>query len=62
MTTCSGKPNAFCGRFEIHYWSYDGSANGKLHTASPKGNYNENCLGWHRMITFGGKPNAFWPF
>jgi hypothetical protein len=51
MTTCSGKPHPFFGRFGVHYWSYDGSENGKLHTGSPKGNYKENCLGWHKSTT-----------
>ncbi len=50
------------GHSEVHFWSYEGSENGKLKKVSPKGNYKENCLGWHRMTAFGGKPNAFWPF
>ena len=50
------------GHYEVHFWSYEGSENGKLKKDSPKGNYKENCLGWHRMTTFSEKPNAFWPF
>ncbi len=29
MTTFSGRPNAF-GHSEAHFWSYEGSENGKL--------------------------------
>ena len=29
MTTFSGRPNAF-GHSEAHFWSYEGSGNGKL--------------------------------
>ena len=50
------------GNSEVPFWSYAGSENGKLKRVSPKGNYKDNCLGWHRMATFSGKPNAFWPF
>ena len=50
------------GHSEVHFWSYEGSENGKLKKVSPKGNYKEKCLGWHKMTTFSGKPNALWPF
>ena len=33
------------GLFEVHFWSYEGSENGKLQKVSPKGNYKEKCLG-----------------
>ena len=46
----------------FHFWPCEGSENGKLKKVSPKGNYKENCLGWHKITTFSEEPNAFWPF
>ena len=50
------------GNSEVHFWSYEGSENGKLQKVSPKGNYKEKCLGLHESTTFSDKPNAFGPF
>ena len=50
------------GHFEVIFWSYEGSENGKLKNVSPKGNYKEKCLGLHEWTTFSEKPNVFWPF
>ncbi len=47
------------GYFGVHFLSYEGSGNGKLKKARPKGTYKEKCIGWHKMTTFSGKPNAF---
>ena len=37
------------GHFELHFCSYEGRGNGKLHNGSPKGNYKEK-LPWLAQI------------
>ena len=47
------------GHFEVNFWSYEGSENGKLQKVSPKGNYKEKCIGLHKLTTFSRKRNSF---